>query len=278
MTTLLSWVGIDTHGPASVYIASDSRISWGSSQQWDVGRKVFASKTSPEIFGYCGNVSFPIQILGQLIELIDTGCLFEKNDSHDIKLNKIIKKIESSYHERPVVQRGVFHIIYATRISDRMNSVFHAYQISSSSKGHITYEEFNFKNKSHVVVALGSGQKYFESRHDKWVGKIKEDPHDSGRSSRNVFSAFCDSLKAGEDKMSGGSPQLIGLYRVGAAKSFGVIYENNRYLNGIRLDSITSINNIEWRNILFERCCGHTMKILGKAQRQPKLMHIEEPN
>ena len=82
MTTLLSWVGIDTHGAASVYIASDSRISCGCSQQWDVGRKVFASKTSPKIFGYCGDVSFPIQILGQLVELIDTGCLFEKNDSY----------------------------------------------------------------------------------------------------------------------------------------------------------------------------------------------------
>ena len=95
MTTLFSWTGIDTHGPASIYIASDSRISWGKNATWDAGRKLFASKNFPEIFGYCGSVSFPIQILGQLIEHIDDGLLLSESDSIEIKIEKIkIKKIQ----------------------------------------------------------------------------------------------------------------------------------------------------------------------------------------
>ena len=52
MTMLASWVGIDTHGPASAYIISDSRISWNEQENFDHGKKVFASKNYPELFGY----------------------------------------------------------------------------------------------------------------------------------------------------------------------------------------------------------------------------------
>ena len=58
MTTLISWVGIDQRRPTSLYLASDSRISWGSQHhRWDVGRKLFSCKVSADIFGYCGDVS-----------------------------------------------------------------------------------------------------------------------------------------------------------------------------------------------------------------------------
>ena len=50
---LVSWIGIDTHGPTSAYIAADSRISWNMTNKFDFGKKVFASKKYPEIFGIC---------------------------------------------------------------------------------------------------------------------------------------------------------------------------------------------------------------------------------
>ena len=60
MTTLISWVGADQRGPASIRLAADSRISWslsGSEQKkWDFGKKLFASHSGPEIVGYCGDV------------------------------------------------------------------------------------------------------------------------------------------------------------------------------------------------------------------------------
>ena len=63
MTSLVAWVASDSHGPASLNLASDSRISWTAGRSvvhhWDHGKKVFASATSPVIVGYVGDVLFP---------------------------------------------------------------------------------------------------------------------------------------------------------------------------------------------------------------------------
>jgi hypothetical protein len=47
MTTLISWVGVDNRGAASLYFASDSRISWPGAEIWDHGRKLFACRRYP---------------------------------------------------------------------------------------------------------------------------------------------------------------------------------------------------------------------------------------
>ena len=75
MTLLASWIGIDTHGPTSAYIVSESRFVWDSSRHFDYGKKVFASKSYPEIFGYAGDVLFPSIVLSQILEMIDLSYL-----------------------------------------------------------------------------------------------------------------------------------------------------------------------------------------------------------
>jgi len=276
MTTLLSWTGVDTHGPASIYIASDSRISWGSKDCWDVGRKVFASKDKPEIFGYCGSVSFPIQILGQLVELIDSDIFFFDDEKYDSKLEKVRQAIEESYQNLPASQKGKCQLLYATRVGSRMRSSFYAARIKVDGK-HVTTEDIELPEKSDLIISAGSGKVALKRWYEEWVGRPNKDPYRSGRTSRNVFSAFCDSLESKADLFSGGAPQLVGLYRVGSARSFGVIHNNKRFLNGVEVKPTSSLNEIEWRNNLFERCCGETMKILKKAQRQPKLRGIKQP-
>ena len=67
MTMLASWIGVDTHGATSAYIVSDSRFCWGNNMTYDYGKKVFASKKYPEIFGYAGDVLFPSVVLSQII-------------------------------------------------------------------------------------------------------------------------------------------------------------------------------------------------------------------
>ena len=276
MTTLLSWTGIDTHGPASIYIASDSRISWGANHSWDVGRKVFSSRKFPEIFGYCGSVSFPIQILGQLIELIDSGLLFDGTETESIKLEKVTREIERSYMQLPTSQKGSCEILYAFRVGLKMRSSFHFSRIKIHDSC-IIPEYIELPEQSGLIVSSGSGKTSLNAWYEKWVGLPFKDPHNTGRTSRNVFGAFCDSLKSGKDPCSGGAPQLVGMYRNGPGIGFGVIYDNKRYLNGIEVPESSALNEIEWRNNLFERCCGESMKILGKAQRQPKLREIREP-
>ena len=79
MTLIVSWLGVDTHGPTSAYIAGDSRISWNSRTKFDYGKKVFSSKEYPEILAYSGDVLFPSIVLSQIIEMIDSNILFTKS-------------------------------------------------------------------------------------------------------------------------------------------------------------------------------------------------------
>ncbi len=71
MTSLAAAVGVDSRGPASLYIITDSRITWTKpSERWDWGRKTFRSLSSPDIFGYCGDAYFVPIALGQILDLI----------------------------------------------------------------------------------------------------------------------------------------------------------------------------------------------------------------
>ena len=101
MTSFIAWAGIDSRAVSSVYFASDSRLSvpllynpaTGKIEKrwyWDYGRKLFASNISPDIFAYVGDVLFPSQVLGQMVDLIDVGVLFEPYEHPDRKLEKII--------------------------------------------------------------------------------------------------------------------------------------------------------------------------------------------
>lgn len=113
MTMLASWVGIDTHGIGSAYIVSDSRFTWNNNTFFDYGKKVFASNTYPEIFGYAGDVLFPSIVLSQIVEMIDSGLLFTPNTSCEEK-NKLItiyyKKNLHSIQETKCVIRLRYYI------------------------------------------------------------------------------------------------------------------------------------------------------------------------
>ncbi|MEK7723449.1 MAG: hypothetical protein AAB336_03805, partial [Acidobacteriota bacterium] len=127
MTSLISWVGTDERGNASLYLASDSRIS-NNQEKWDFGRKLFTSQKYPEIFGYCGDVLFPTQILGQIIQLIDNDILFEPKDSHLLKTEKIFERLNSGLETYPY-QLG-FEILYGTRQFSEMKSEFYLSKIA----------------------------------------------------------------------------------------------------------------------------------------------------
>lgn len=270
MTTLLSWTGIDTHGPASIYIASDSRISWGAKKTWDLGRKVFASRNEPEIFGYCGSVAFPIQILSQIVDLIDNGYYCIRNMPYEEKLEILRKEIERSYFSLPALQRGDCEILYATRVRDKMKSSFHAAKIIIN-KSSVSAEDIELPERSGIIACSGSGRSSLNSSYRMWIDEKHKEGNSRIRTSRSVFSSFCLSLKSQEDPFSGGAPQLAGVYRVGSAKNFGVIYNGKRFFGGLEISPEASMNDhVEWRNELFERCCGRSLEKLKSAQPQPE--------
>ncbi len=105
----------------------------------------------------------------------------------------------------------------------------------------------NIPEDSALVLAIGSGGNSVKEYNRRWCDAL-------GRTSRSVFGSFCESLAAKTDAKSGGAPQLVGLYRKGLARYFGVIYEGQKYLLGVSVESDSACENVEWRNSLFERC------------------------
>jgi len=264
VTSLVCWVGVDSRGPASVYLGSDSRISWtgpASRSTWDVGRKLFASRTAPDVLGYMGQVLFPSQVLPQIIDIIDAGLLYAGNAEPDWKRQAVFRVVRQQFENYPDRRSDPFTIVYCTRFGSGMNSNFHISAIQWKNS-RWAEETFEIPRESTVVQVWGSGQAAVERWYQRWA-----QTRQGGQTSRSVFSGFCDSLANGEDPFTGGAPQLVGAYRQEAARRFGIIYQGQRYLYGTLLVDSALVGSIEWRNALFERCDGSTGVRLGVAQR-----------
>ena len=267
MTSLVTWVGVDSRGPASIYIASDSRISLAYGLTWDFGRKVFASQKHPIIIGYVGEVLFPSQILGQVINLIDNNLLIDKSEQPEIQVGRIFHIIQQSFEAYPLSEQRNFEVVYCFRENEGMASIFHMYLIGWNSNTGWSLEKPELPYKSGIIRLLGTGKKPIGKWEERW-NKIETEKN----TSRAVFSAFCDALQSNEDIYSGGAPQLVGLYRIYAGQSIGIIYKGSRYLYGLPIYESSLLQNVEWRNSIFERCDWRTIEKLENAQkhRRPK--------
>jgi hypothetical protein len=268
MTLLVAWAGIDTHGPASIYLASDSRISWRGAAHFDYGRKVFAFNRWPDILGYCGDVLFPSIVLNQIVDLADAGLLFAQSFSCKQKFQAIVDKLNDLVEPYPYFQSGLadneLYIIHASRDPDD-NHKFFCHTISWSSKDKWRGEEKPLPKTSGVLFSLGTGAIEFDRNYTRYAAGPNRD------TSRNVFHCFCDSVDQIQTPSVGGAPQLVGIYRKPTSTAFtsGVVYNGKRYFLGAHVDNLRGFDLIEWRNSNFERCDGRTLKRLPDAQLQP---------
>lgn len=264
MTLLSSWVGIDSRAPSSIYILSDSRITWGDKAKFDYGKKVFGCKNSPDIFGYCGDVLFPSIVLNQIINIADQGLLFNENATCEEKSQAVINKLIESFKNYPKEVDGItansIEIIHCSRY-DKSNFYCKKMKwLKSTNKW--SGETFEFTAHSDKLFVVGSGASEFLTKYkDYWKSKNQ-------KTSRALFHCFTDTLMNIKDNYCGGSPQLVGLYRIGNARHYGIIYKGKRYFQGVQIDNLNNFDNIQWRNELMEICNGNTMKIKDKAQRQ----------
>ena len=263
MTTLICWVAVDPNGPSALYFASDSRISWGAGREWDVGRKLFAARSHPDIFGYYGEALSPSLLLGQVIEAIDAGYLSPCAEDFDARCAAITSLIKNSIAERRRVPRYDFGIIHATRISESMTADFRIRNMKYQADPNTwTATEIEVpKSKSQLVLALGTGAGSIEVRVRQAASYGQSD------TSRSVFWHLCDSIQSGDDPLSGGAPQLVGLYRSFPARTFGIVLDGSRFLNGLRLAGPLTSEVVEWRDKDFQRVDGETMGRLPDAQR-----------
>jgi hypothetical protein len=264
MTTIAAQLSVDSRGPCALYIASDSRITWGSKQRWwDAAQKTFASHASPDIFGYCGSAFFPPQILNQVTRQIDAGLLFDEtacaDERHGRWLTTIKKSLENS--ARPDIP--AFKLFHGSRGGSGMRCSFRLWQVDyqSGSQSWKDQEVSLETVRSHFASIKGTGRVNLQEQIMATSNEAE------AGTSRHAFQQLFASIKEGGDPFSGGAPQIVGLHRVNHAQSFGMIWNNGRYYCGCKLVAGSNFQSIDWFNERFERADGKTMMRLKGAQR-----------
>lgn len=261
MTTLISWKAIDSRGISSIYLASDSRFSWGDNKHWDCGQKIYKSINYPEMIGYCGDVLVSISIISSLMLLIDNEIIYKNSISSIEKHERIIEYIRSNFNSFPISSNT--NIIHITK---DLSNKFSYYEIRYKYDLDIWEGKLiNLDESKDLIGAYGSGASYYT---DKLQENMKNELYDT---SRLYYMIFSDTLKESRDLQTGGVPQLASLYRgMNKPRNIGCIWNGNRYFNGIKLESNFTNSDIEWRNENFERYRSDKIEIIEGAQVQPR--------
>jgi len=270
MTMLASWIGIDMHGPTSAYIVSDSRLSWNPQTCFEYGKKVFASKLYPEIIGFAGDVIFASNTLSQIVEMIDSGMLFNQNMTCEEKNIEIYEKLCHAFSKYPMKNNEnaikVLHISRETVFKGYPE--FHCYMLSWDKTKGWGREECTIPKESGILCIMGSGKQEFIKNYSRYQNGPNKN------TSRNVFHCFVDTLFNIQDVFCGGSPQLVGIYRKpnSTGRNYGIIYKKKRYFLGIEVPQEAIYDDVEWRNELFEICDAVTLKPIEGVARQPDVL------
>ena len=258
MTTIVAWAGVDQRKVASIYIASDSRISWGNSHLWNQGCKTFACPVTPHIFGYWGDVLFPSIALPTVLDELGAGVIPIRSSAFG-GIGNSIRRLWSDY---PKQEQRDFGIIMATRRREAMRGAFElAIMTFEAATGTWDLKEVEMPRSSARLHVAGTGSRKVRDAHQLW------EESSQGGTSRAVYSAFTEALRQGSDQYSGGAPQLVGLHRIGHGIRFGTTYLGSRYLAGARVTQrATRTTNVQWFNELFERVDGSTRRRVPGAQ------------
>jgi hypothetical protein len=237
------------------YIAADSRISWDE-ESWDFGYKTFASPNTPDVFGYSGDVVFPSLLLAQFCVGLQSGIY---DGSHTDRFKALRQIAQHSLSELPKSQRRPFEVVHCGRDGSGMDARFGVGILRLDGRGTVAVSEPALPTHSAVVHLSGSGATAVEQARRDWK------PEASGGTTRAMFMAFVKALQSGGDPGSGGGPQMVGLYRVGDGRIFGVHYKGRRYLGGGPVHP-RGAGAVDWRNEWFERIDGVSGELLPGAQ------------
>ena len=111
MTLLVAWTGIDSRSPASVYIATDSRVSWGEQDHFDHSNKTFALRQFPAILGYCGDSLASQMLISQAMAVIEAMPDYASKNIENL-VDVFIRLIVRNYSQYPVkLSTGSFTVV-----------------------------------------------------------------------------------------------------------------------------------------------------------------------
>ena len=268
MTSLAAKLSVDSRGASALYILTDSRITWTSSSasHWDAGQKALYSHVTADIFGFCGDAFFPPYALRQMVDVVNSGLLFSRYDAAKYRHDQAISIFRSAINNGQNLAIGNFSIVHGARDGEFMSSRFRIWIVRFDSlTGTWQEEELDLDTShSHLSYVDGSGREVIKKYEKQWKGTSVEG------TSRAAFWSFCDALFSEDDTRSGGPPQLVGIWREGVARQFGIIWRGKRYLAGVEVPSNSRFQEVQWFNQRFERMDGGKVKRLPGAQRQDK--------
>jgi hypothetical protein len=264
VTSIQVWAGVDTRGVASLYIASDSRISWAPGHHWDQGRKVFAADRKPHIFGYWGDVLFPALALPQISDQIDYALTHGADEGEWRRA--LERRVRTLWRNYPSEERRSFGIVHGFRIGEGTGSRFGLTILEYDAQVKIwASRTVPMPPKSAVLHIAGSGAWRVDEAQGLWA--LSE----SAGTSRAVYGAFVESVLSGLDGQSGGPPQLCGLYRIDGGRVIGTVVGNRRYFAGADIDEPASTDTVQWHNELFEITDGSSKRrSLGAQPHLPR--------
>jgi hypothetical protein len=261
MTSLAAAISLDSRGPSGLYIITDSRISWPKNGHWDAGRKTFASRSSADIFGYCGDAYFVPTVLGQATDLFEQGVMPIAKADAEARHNALVNLLRAS------IQRGSppfssFSVFHGAREGELMESQFKLWRTSYDPRTRVWLDERLQLSSSHSYLAHidGSGQ----ATVDRYMKAI--DGGEAAGTSRAAVHAFCRALHSGADVYSGGPPQLVGIWRKFTGQHFGFCWHGKSYLSGLEVPVDADHSAVNWFNHLFERVDGRTGSKLPEAK------------
>lgn len=270
MTSLLTWFAADgkkdiNYMPASVYIATDSLITWEDGDEWEHGKKVFACSTSPDIFGFCGDRLFASIVLGQVVSSIDAGYLFTKDEDATSRMSKVSQLVRQLWDSYPVKKKDTVHIVHVARDGEGVGSRF----LCQEHKLHRNKPPEAVPpivaptgERSAAIIARGTGEASVNDSIAEWNRQ-----YSNRHTSRAMFAAFCESVRTRKDSATGGAPQLVGLYRIGYGRNFGVVWNDQLFFDGMRTLSKTNKHGVKWRNHTFEIADPTTRQLAAGAAR-----------
>jgi len=260
MTSLVCWIGVDHRKVASIYLASDSRITQEGRVVSDDARKVFACSSRADIFGYCGNAEAPPRALDELTARLSTAELGVDDSNVYLRADRILEQLALALSvRRDGPDYSNTSIIYGTRQGEGYaNAEFHAFSFFVSGDRWVR-ANLNLPIDSDIVAAEGSGAAQVRRYREYWTsaqGRL--------RTSRAVFSALCNAIDSCTDAASGGAPQLVGIYQRGGATDFGVLFKGERFIGGKR---VPLDPGRPWHDDLFQRCDSASMAPLPNAAK-----------
>lgn len=270
MTSLVVWMAYSQHKtrrliPVGLYIASDSRITWGSaSQRWDSGRKIFGLQSAPHLFGYCGDVVFPSLALGQVASALDADFLFRQASTADEKHDAIYTLFRNSFSTRQNAPDRDFWIVHLMREKTWPTPKFRVWVIEFKAKGKIwSSTEEVLPDVTRTIAVLGTGAATVRAHIQRW--------HDANGSSTSstIFSGFCEALRKGADKNSGGPPQLAAIFSAEAPRALGVLHKSQLYLNGLQIPEVNKKLAVAWFDERLQRINPITLQRMERARVFP---------